>query len=44
MVERKNIAKTKKKKKNAITKFSWWNLKIRVKTILGWGNLSGEIV
>ena len=23
---------------------AWWNWKIRVETIIGWGNLSGEIV
>ena len=41
IVERKNIAKT-TKTKYAITKFLWWNLKIKFKTILEWENLSGE--
>ena len=41
IVERKNIAKT-TKTKYAITKFWWWNLKIKFETILEWENLSGE--
>ena len=40
-MERKNIAKT-TKTKYAITKFWWWNLKIKFETILEWENLSGE--
>ena len=41
IVKRKNIAKT-TKTKYAITKFWWWNLKIKFETILEWENLSGE--
>ena len=41
IVKRKNIAKT-IKTKYAITKFWWWNLKIKFDTILEWENLSGE--
>ena len=40
-MERKNIAKT-TKTKYAITKFWWWNFKIKFETILAWENLSGE--
>ena len=40
-MERNNIAKT-TKTKYAITKFWWWNLKIKFETILEWDNLSGE--
>ena len=41
IMERKNIAKT-TKTKYAITKFWWWNLKIKFETILEWKNLSAE--
>ena len=41
IMERMNIAKT-IKTKYAITKFWWWNLKIKFETILEWENLSGE--
>ena len=41
IVERKNIDKT-IKTKYAITKFWWWNLKIKFETILEWENLSAE--
>ena len=41
IVKRKNIAKT-TKTKYAITKFWWWDLKIKFETILEWDNLSGE--
>ena len=40
-MERKNIAKT-TKTKYAITKFWWWNLKLKFETILEWENLSEE--
>ena len=40
IVKRKNIAKT-IKTKYTITKFWWWNLKIKFETILKWENLSG---
>ena len=41
MVERKNITKT-IKTKYAITKFWWWNLKIKFEKILEWENLNRE--
>ena len=40
IMERMNIAKT-IKTKYAITKFWWWNLKIKFETILEWENLGG---
>ena len=42
MEERKNTVKT-IKTKYMITKFWWWNLKIKVKKILEWGDLSGKL-
>ena len=41
IVEIKNIAKT-TKTKYTITKFWWWNFKIKFETILEWENLSVE--